>query len=469
MQRVPRELDSAFSLDGMWRARGGDTTAGGTLTYDPTLGLRLRVAGPQTLRGSCLTADHGPLVIEGEVTGSPFGQVVTLQDCYKLEVRNEGALATEVYLANFAFVGAEVDEQVSVRFANMTFSELDHFAKPSRGYYDLKPTANRKLETYSVRFTPPAGDLKAIVDGAEIELKFSSWWANHLTNVTFDTRSEFVVTLEHAVAFDDFLKRFVQPLENFVTFATGRINSVRELRVASRRVPSLKSSYASVIYQPIQAKGNRSSWLYQRGLFSLLDLEADFPDRLVRWFALHRYYHTVLSLFFGTLYHSSMYLEARFLSLVQAVEGYHRQRADMTQCLLPDDEFREMKRELLATAPAVGRKTLKRALVHANEVSLEQRLRELMAVIGPTIPGVMPEEERRTFPTDCARTRNKLAHHLPGNDTIDAHRLSRMTDMLTRVIAAGLMLEMGFSPGETRHHLQRGASVIRANRPSKSV
>lgn len=55
-------------------------------------------------------------------------------------------------------------------------------------------------------------------------------------------------------------------------------------------------------------------------------LSEQFQDYVSRWLAVVDEFRPVIDIFFGTLYQPQMYLQLRFLALMQALEGYHRIR-----------------------------------------------------------------------------------------------------------------------------------------------
>jgi hypothetical protein len=61
-------------------------------------------------------------------------------------------------------------------------------------------------------------------------------------------------------------------------------------------------------------------------LFTFEDISGQFETYLQNWFGKAGLLKPVYDLFFGTLYNPSMYLEFQFLSLIQAIESFHRRR-----------------------------------------------------------------------------------------------------------------------------------------------
>jgi len=68
----------------------------------------------------------------------------------------------------------------------------------------------------------------------------------------------------------------------------------------------------------------RRKLIPQEMLFTLQHVSQRFEDVLKQWFDSAQFLEPVFNLYFGTLYNRDMYAEQRFLSLVMALESYHR-------------------------------------------------------------------------------------------------------------------------------------------------
>ena len=168
-----------------------------------------------------------------------------------------------------------------------------------------------------------------------------------------------------------------------------------------------------------------------------------------QWESCLRNWQNALGSFGPTLDHyfslnrsEGMPVEHRFLSLVQALESFHRRRfPEMLR--EPVADFRARKRRLLAAAPKEERKWLANALQWANELSLRQRVAHLWEM--------MPESVRQRlgsqhdFSKRVADTRNYLTHFneqrkgaaVMGRDTYD------LVVRLSTVLRVVFLLQLG--------------------------
>lgn len=100
------------------------------------------------------------------------------------------------------------------------------------------------------------------------------------------------------------------------------------------------------------------------------------------------------------------YLEARFLSLVQGLEIYHRRMSNEKE--MEKTEFEELVKNLIEQCPGERREWLRTKLVHGNEVSLRKRIKKL---IEPFKDLFGNKEERKKLVNRIVNTRNDLTHH----------------------------------------------------------
>ncbi len=129
-------------------------------------------------------------------------------------------------------------------------------------------------------------------------------------------------------------------------------------------------------------------------------------DRIRQWFEKAEALRPIHNLALGTIYHESLYAEARFLSIVQALESYHRRMKDGKE-LSPEDHDKRLQ-AVLDTAPSNYKGWLKGRLRHSNEFGLERRLQTLFS----QFPKYSELANRTTpdFVSRVVKTRHYLTH-----------------------------------------------------------
>jgi hypothetical protein len=130
------------------------------------------------------------------------------------------------------------------------------------------------------------------------------------------------------------------------------------------------------------------------------------------WFLKAQNLRSVYDLFFGTFYNPGMYLQFQFLSLIQAIESYHR--VTKGGKYLSDESWQPYRENLANQIPIEldggHRESLKSRIKYGNEYSLRKRLGELLLTIDEKSLSVL-------FPSinfltgTIVDTRNYLTHY----------------------------------------------------------
>ncbi|NES65568.1 MAG: hypothetical protein F6K24_10060, partial [Okeania sp. SIO2D1] len=147
--------------------------------------------------------------------------------------------------------------------------------------------------------------------------------------------------------------------------------------------------------------------IFSEMLFSLSDIKSDFSLIMQRWFNSIEKLDSVLNLFFSIKYKPDIYLESKFINLVQAVESYHRRQ--IKNHVLPEDEHKEHIERILDSVPREYKEWLKDKLNYSNEPTLKERLIELLELI-PEITNQLVKD-KEGFATKIKNARNYFTHY----------------------------------------------------------
>jgi len=178
-------------------------------------------------------------------------------------------------------------------------------------------------------------------------------------------------------------------------------------------------------------------------LFTLKDISKKFSYFLKNWFRKTELLKPVHDLYFGTLYQPKMYLTNEFLNLVQAIESYHRRT--MKNYELPEEQHQKRIAEILSATPEKYRKWLERKLKWSNEVSLRQRLRDILKSCPQALNKVI--KNKKSFISKAIITRNYWTHFDPELEDQAAKNgeLFKLTSRLRILLQLCLLKELGFS------------------------
>lgn len=155
----------------------------------------------------------------------------------------------------------------------------------------------------------------------------------------------------------------------------------------------------------------------------------------------------VYNLYFGNIYSGDMYLEFQFLSLIMALEVYHRIKFGNED--IPAEEHKERIKHILTNTPEKYRKWLKEKLKYSNEPSLRKRIKDIydnVKNIGYITALFPKKKDFKDFVNEVVNTRNYFAHY----DQSLKKRASKETELywltqkLKALVEICLLKEIGF-------------------------
>ncbi len=149
--------------------------------------------------------------------------------------------------------------------------------------------------------------------------------------------------------------------------------------------------------------------------FSLKRIEAEFGGVIKSWFASSNQLRNVQSLFFGNLLGEGVPLEFQFLSLIQALEAYHRTSTE--NCYLGAEEYVRVRQQLTNSIPEDVpkglRESLKSRIKFGNEYSLRKRLNVCINTLHADVKQLVLKGDK-DFVEKVVLTRNYLTHRDEG-------------------------------------------------------
>lgn len=128
---------------------------------------------------------------------------------------------------------------------------------------------------------------------------------------------------------------------------------------------------------------------------------------IARWVNVARKYHTVSGSLLSIRYASGLYVENRFNNVISAAETFHRLR--FSNEIMPQEEFKQFRRQLIRAVPAEHRSWLGNQLQYSNEPRLRNRLDEMVAYSGPAFANLYSDVKK--WAAVIAGSRNRLTHH----------------------------------------------------------
>ncbi|KUJ95287.1 MAG: hypothetical protein H5T94_04165 [Pseudothermotoga sp.] len=388
---------------------------------------------------------------------SSDGKKITLHKCFEIDSRFAiPGFQTSLFEALEAFVGVHFQTKDEIKFKSLSvhYSHLNLRSHLS-GLCALKLPQRKGEEELLISCKPPEviqvdiGDYKVCLE-MKLRCNFSPY------EKAVDIKEKTYVTIESAEerSFED-LKRSIKHIQDFLTLLVGQ--PVYPLEIEARTELSKEIMNDEVNYLPVQvylgmsrifgAQQFRSFYVP----FNVGNIGEWFRNYLKGWFEKKESLESVYTLYLGTLYNPSMYPEQKFLSLVYAIEAYHRHF--VKNCELPEVEHKRRLEEILSASPEKHRTWLQEKLKYSNEPSLRKRLKEIMEEISKNMALGELIPNQKIIVDDIVTTRNYLVHNDENlkEKSAKGEKLLDITEKLRTLVKICLFKELGFTPEEIKH------------------
>lgn len=457
-------MKETYIYRGQWQLPDQpQTTLSGTLTIE-----RGRVMldvdgnfGPEVLsRTATETTYSATPSPQDRIVGFGDGQAITLVDCHVTSSRvSFPGIGATVYIARVALIGVHLDPSETVEFNEFDIrtSDLEHWVgltpfpiEPGR------PNSNDPLLTIRVPRLEnrefPLGDgltghikfsFNAVGSSPELKLAYSAW-----IGLRFPEPRD----LEQVA-------RAVGQLRNFLSLAIGKPPTVLAIDVYHDDVvsPTGERMPIKLFYEvPHNPEPSGRPVLPAEMLFTLEQAGDRFPQVLRSWIHHHDVLSPVVALYFGTLYHPSLYVEQRFLGYAQALETYDR-LCRPTAKERSKAAHKRLVAEIVGAAPQGERQWLKRKLAFSNELALADRLREVLALCPDVSARTVGDSSLERFVRAVKDSRNYYTHYDPRLKTKAATGgdLHLLAIQLRTIVETALLMELGFPRTDIEPLLQR--------------
>lgn len=451
-----------FTYSGVWWLPGRENVrVAGSLSFTVGTGLKLSLLGALQATSNPFEDVEHPLVLG--VTQE--GKAVTLYHCVQTNFnlsfnRSSPGFTSQTLNIEVAYIGAHFLDIGDLRFykAEVKYNHLPEWVGVSGFHEEFQPSEESEAllkVTYShpsvVSFTTSFG-----VVSFQHTLHTSN---NRPMGISLTQDAYALMQLNAEMGLDQLWIAIISPLQNLLSLATGEPNITAQVIMYSRTSALAKQGRDAAEY-PIEAVfasyfpelDNDEPIARGQMLFSLMEIVHN-PDILATWLAVGSELDSVCNLFFSVQYHPRMYLEQRFLNMVQAAETYHRRRRN--NHVLPKLEHRARIRRIVSAAPEAERAWLQEQLAYGNEPRLRDRLTDLITLTEPVMLPLVGDAH--TFARSVTNTRNYLTHY--DQRLKDKHasgeELYRLTQKLSVLVRACLLNDLGVTPTQAATMFQR--------------
>lgn len=331
---------------------------------------------------------------------------VTLDRCFFTSRTFEGnGIAHGRIFVHQAFLGVLMSEGEPVRFNEFRFSVegLDEWLHVSGIVTD--GTASK----ISVSYTRPNDIVLKLPGGARLTFSHSWNLAPAFNRVGITQKASIRVAADEPLSFDDSVF-IAHQLTHFLCLAidkTVAIDAFSAMVMATEGGSGPeKPTEVKVLYQSIPFTERDPKTDNFRMLFDYAQIATTAEEKIGRWFAAYELFRPTLALYFSARTGAHKYLDSKFLSLVHALETFHRRTSD--ERLMDDCRYLKLVNELTEACPEEHKKWLAQRLAYGNELSLGKRLLLLAKPFEAQLGG---KKRCSALIRKIADTRNYLTHY----------------------------------------------------------
>jgi hypothetical protein len=456
----------SFELNGYWwLSSNPDKTIAGTLKFDTISGGSLNLLGSfQDL------TKFGQVFDVDIILGFADGRKVTLYRCYatgsNMSLITGGPVALKSsFIVNIILLGHHFEKKEDIVFKSLSvnYSYLEDWTQISGFKFSLQSDKENHFSQYEVKYNFPE-KLAIKVDNVSISFDYNFRdGGDRIKEVKLVQNTFIKVEPPRECHIDEYFRNFFYHIQNFISLGVGKAvyplimkgkneNCRVELEKGRIVYNDIEVFYRARDFQEASKKLHPLDMVFFLG-----DVKDEFKKYLNNWFKKAELIQPVYDLYFATLYSPKMYLQHEFLSLIQALEVYHRRVHGGKY--LSDDNFKDIYAKLVDAIPGETEADFKASLVgkmkYLHEYSLRKRLKkitdDLKDVIGVLIKDV------NTFIENIESTRNFLTHYDKSleDKKKDGHELYILTEQMKFLLEMCFLSEIGMTEGKIKQLVTR--------------
>jgi len=350
-------------------------------------------------------------VVLGECDGAPR---ITLLGCsYKKSAEHGMASSTYYYGAESTLIGAHFEEGAAIKFKALEVQDLN-----TRSWLGETTSYNN-------------GNIRHAFDPVHVA---------RLEDVNIEIvpgeRPYLRLKAENATAYNE-LRAISDRFHDLLSLAVGTpVVSIDILGFVDENIEVR-------IYHAPRYSGKPVIILRDDMVFTFDDIWHNSQVILTSWFNSWKEIEAVHELYFSNLYHSVPYPRARFLSYVQALEVYHRQKIMNKDSLIV--EFEGRKKRMYSKMEDRDKEWFDRRMKYGYEPTQRDRLREILCRLPELF--ALDKRQRNKLVGDIVDTRNYYIHLDKSSRSgaiTDEDKLRNLTQRLQMLLGVLLLKELGF-------------------------
>jgi hypothetical protein len=371
-------------------------------------------------------------------------------------------IAKSKLCCHLAVIGAFFTDGEDIAFERVKFSieGLDEWV----GISGITVDNNFEEKTGSIHFTPPKEETHILDDGNEFSIRFH--WTlpggPSLTEAKITQKSLIEICSKNGLLPLQDFTQYIYRFTNFLSLAHDKPVALKYLEgyhpdifieFENKKI----SQKIEIVYSSLPHPEKEPKTDIFRLLFNYRTLSENFGKVLSNWFADYEELEPAFNLYFAATGSDNLYLDNKFLFLVQGLETLHR-RTNLDKTYMKAEEFKTIQEALVRACPKEHKEWLKNKLHYANEVSLRQRLKDL---IDPLSEYFGDNKSIKALLNDTVNTRNYLTHFDIDTEN-SAKKASGLLDLFYKLeilFKLTLLKRIGLNEDQIKEAINRSASI----------
>lgn len=403
-------LDSRILLSGYWwlPEKESEETAG-TLTIGETGSITLELFG--SMEPDIVSRfEEGIREYETILGITENGKQITLSKCYRKTISEHfPGFPREIIKSKLALIGHHIPTRADLEFNRIIFSNPDLTEWIKTPATTVRVDLHNK--TVDIAFRPVDEESFRIDDNTTLKTE-------HHYNIPTGANRHIETKITEKVFFSistnqkkDIFELFniAHKINNFVSFATCASLPISALALSSNEITvdedKNKPKRLEFYIESLPNKLTRKKYDEDGVLFNFPSIRGKFEKIIKHWLMRYEEISPCFHLFFSTI-HNSLYLDQKFLHLIQGLETLHRRIYGGEQ--VPEDEYKKKIDAILKLVPEEHLEWLSGKLKYGNEPNLRYRLSDLTK----TNYGLIGNSRKiKSFINLTCNTRNYMTHY----------------------------------------------------------
>ena len=340
---------------------------------------------------------------------------VIIDRCYhmskKRNIAHGGLIAGDVILANRVFVTLPYEEDTSPRFNAVTFSVegIDEWV----GISGIEVDTQFENSALTISYNRPEDVILNLENGMQLQITFA------LTAPGLPAAKRAEVTQK---IYFKLVSQEPSELDTFISVAekiTAFLCFIMDEIVCLEKVTATADNLHRETHNRTPVKIYCSSWPYSKDepeireqgiLFKFKEIQNRAESVINSWIESCEQIAPAFDLYFLTKTGRIGSRDLQFLTLVQALEAFHRRTSDEKH--MDEEKFKGIRKQLIKKCPEEERNWFAQNLNYANELTLKNRLERMTKPFDDFMGG----EYRSKLIDSIKDTRNYLTHYDPRSE-----------------------------------------------------